>query len=114
MLVYGAFFVALICDRQVSGAVSATAASGRRREPIQARNRETANSAQQRRAGDDVSRWDIAGSNPVLAIKKASCWCMVLFSFILRKMSRKILTPLLLLMQWFVCKADFVVFFHDK
>ena len=58
------------CDRRVSGAAAPTAASGRRRKVMQARNREFRGLNAEREGGRPDFEVGKAGSNPVSAIKK--------------------------------------------
>ena len=62
------FFV--LCDRRVSGAAAPTAAGGRRRKVMQARNREFRRQNAERESGRPDFEVGKAGSNPVSAIKK--------------------------------------------
>ena len=58
------------CDRRVSGAAAPTAAGGRRRKVMQARNREFRRLNAEREGGRPDFEVGKAGSNPVSAIKK--------------------------------------------
>ena len=58
------------CDRRVSGAAAPTAAGGRRRKVMQARNREFRGLNAERESGRPDFEVGKAGSNPVSAIKK--------------------------------------------
>ena len=62
------FFV--LCDRRVPGAAAPTAAGGRRRKVMQARNREFRRQNAERESGRPDFEVGKAGSNPVSAIKK--------------------------------------------
>ena len=58
------------CDRRVPGAAAPTAAGGRRRKVMQARNREFRRLNAEREGGRPDFEVGKAGSNPVSAIKK--------------------------------------------
>ena len=58
------------CDRRVPGAAAPTAAGGRRRKVMQARNREFRGLNAEREGGRPDFEVGKAGSNPVSAIKK--------------------------------------------
>ena len=58
------------CDRRVSGAAAPTAAGGRRRKVMQARNREFRRQNAERESGRPDFEVGKAGSNPASAIKK--------------------------------------------
>ena len=58
------------CDRRVSGAAAPTAASGRRRKVMQARNREFRRQNAERESGRPDFEVGKAGSNPVSASEK--------------------------------------------
>ena len=58
------------CDRRVPGAAAPTAAGGRRRKVMQARNREFRGQNAERESGRPDFEVGKAGSNPVSAIKK--------------------------------------------
>ena len=58
------------CDRWVSGAAAPTAAGGRRRKVMQARNREFRRLNAERESGRPDFEVGKAGSNPVSAIEK--------------------------------------------
>ena len=58
------------CDRRVSGAAAPTAAGGRRRKVMQARNREFRRQNAERESGRPDFEVGKAGSNPVSASEK--------------------------------------------
>ena len=58
------------CDRRVPGAAAPTAAGGRRRKVMQARNREFRRQNAERESGRPDFEVGKAGSNPVSAIEK--------------------------------------------
>lgn len=82
------------CDRRVPGAAAPTAASGRRRKVMQARNREFRRLNAEREGGRPDFEVGKAGSNPVSAIKKRDTRGNLVSFFYALRLKKRCFTPI--------------------
>ena len=82
------------CDRRVPGAAAPTAASGRRRKVMQARNREFRRLNAEREGGRPDFEVGKAGSNPVSAIKKRDTRENLVSFFYALRLKKRCFTPI--------------------
>ena len=82
------------CDRRVPGAAAPTAAGGRRRKVMQARNREFRRLNAERESGRPDFEVGKAGSNPVSAIKKEIQEKILYLFFYALRLKKRCFTPI--------------------
>ena len=82
------------CDRRVPGAAAPTAAGGRRRKVMQARNREFRRLNAERESGRPDFEVGKAGSNPVSAIEKRDTRKNLVSFFYALRLKKRCFTPI--------------------